>query len=1091
MTFDSINSNNYTMKTKFNGILTLLLAFIVQVSFAQDRTISGTVSDESGPLPGVTVLKKGTTQGTETDFDGKFSIQAKTGDVLVFSFVGMKTTEKTVGASSTYNVVMSSDNLLEEVVVTALGITKKKDEDLSSSTTVKTETLQKSGESGLIQGLAGKTSGLKITRNSGDPGAGAYIQIRGQNTINGSSSPLIILDGVPISNTSVGGGTDGVTQQSRLNDINAEDIENVTVLKGAAAAAVWGTGAANGVIIIKTKSGRAGGKKVSVNIKNTIAIDKINIEFEKQTKFGQGYPAWWYGGTDYSSEAAFWIPNVALSWGDKISTRSGGADDVIVGNERFESISGNVIYPIENKNSREIFNKKNRDAVFGNGYTWDKSISINFSGDDSNTYLSYSDWDQQGIIKGKSSYRRQTVRLNHSANLTEDITIRFNSSYAKIKSNRIQQGSNLSGLYLGYLRTPNDFDNSDYKGTYYNENNIPTANSHRGFRNYLGTSAPIYNNPLWTINEQDNPNKVERFTVSPQLTWNLKENLTLTARYGLDYYNDYRETFFPVNSAGDTAPGIYEQTEITEKTENFNIFLQSTHDISDNFNLSWILGASLDKNQYSSIGGRSTQFTNPDVGDLRIFGNATAENEFPSNYRQETRKSGAYATINADFFNQVLVELTGRYERPSTLEKNIFYPSASLGWKFSENIDSNFLSFGKIRASYGEVGIEPSPYLKSTTFSPGGITSSWGDALDAAAYGNPFTRSVTLGNPNLKEERVKEFEIGTDLRFFNSRATLGFTYYDRKTEDAILFIDVPSTTGFSSTPANAATITNKGFEVDLGVKVIDNQNFKWNVDLNFSKNKNVVEDLSGVKSIFLAGFTGTSSRVVEGEAMGTLWGGRFARNDDGSYVLDSNGFPTLDLEEGILGDPNPDWIGGLGTNLSYKGITLSAQLETSQGNDHWTGTEGVLKYFGVHPETANETTADVDLTTYDGRVIPAGTTFRGNIGNFGGDDVALTEEWYLAEGGGFGNQSETFVQDASWTRLREVSLGYSFPKSVLDQIGLSNLEFIVSGRNLALWTDIEGFDPDLNLTGASKGRGLDYFTNPSTKSFLFTLKLGF
>lgn len=291
------------MKTKLQGFLTLILAFMMQITFAQDRIISGTVSDETGPLPGVNVLKKGTTLGVETDFDGKFSVKAKTGDILVFSFVGMKTIEKTVGSSNNITVIMTSDNVLDEVVVTALGLTKKKDEDLSSSTTVKTETLQKSGESGLIQGLAGKTSGLKITRNSGDPGAGAYIQIRGQNTINGSASPLIILDGVPIANTSVGGGTDGVTQQSRLNDINSEDIENVTVLKGAAAAAVWGTGAANGVIIIKTKSGKAGGKRVSVNIKNTIAIDKINIEFEKQDKFGQGYPSWWFGGTDYSSEA--------------------------------------------------------------------------------------------------------------------------------------------------------------------------------------------------------------------------------------------------------------------------------------------------------------------------------------------------------------------------------------------------------------------------------------------------------------------------------------------------------------------------------------------------------------------------------------------------------------------------------------------------------------------------------------------------------------------------------------------------------------------------------------------------------------------
>jgi hypothetical protein len=225
--------------------------------------------------------------------------------------------------------------------------------------------------------------------------------------------------------------------------------------------------------------------------------------------------------------------------------------------------------------------------------------------------------------------------------------------------------------------------------------------------------------------------------------------------------------------------------------------------------------------------------------------------------------------------------------------------------------------------------------------------------------------------------------------------------------------------------------------------------------------------------------------------MASLWGTGFQHAENGDYVLDVNGFPLIDPEERVLGDPNPDWIGGVGTTLNFYGFSLSAQLETSQGNDHWTGTEGVLKFFGIHPETANESTASQDLKTFDGRTIPSGTTFRGNIGNFGGNDVALTEEWYLSNGGGFGNQSETFVQDASWTRLRELSLGYSLPTNLIERAGLDRFEILLTGRNLFLWTDIEGFDPDINLTGASKGRGLDYFTNPATQSYIVTLKFGF
>ena len=244
-------------------------------------------------------------------------------------------------------------------------------------------------------------------------------------------------------------------------------------------------------------------------------------------------------------------------------------------------------------------------------------------------------------------------------------------------------------------------------------------------------------------------------------------------------------------------------------------------------------------------------------------------------------------------------------------------------------------------------------------------------------------------------------------------------------------------------------------------------------------------------NVFLNGFSGVSSRAVEGEPMAVLWGNGFLRDDSNNYVLDVNGFPLVDPEQSVLGDPNPDWIAGLGTTLRLYGFTLSARFETSQGNDHWTGTAGVLKYFGIHPETANETVAQTDLKTFDGRTISSGTIFRGNVDNFGGEDVALTEEWYLSTGGGFGTQSESFVQDASWTRLRELSLGYTIKPELISRTALTHFEIIFSGRNLFLWTDIEGFDPDINLTGPTKGRGLDYFTNPATQSYIVTFIFGF
>ncbi|MCR9066667.1 MAG: carboxypeptidase-like regulatory domain-containing protein, partial [Cytophagales bacterium] len=393
-------------------VLLLLCFFVALGANAQEIRVSGNVKalEDDFALPGVTVQVKGGTQGTQTDASGNYAITATKGQTLVFSFIGMETREVLVGNQSIINVVLNAaENQLNEVVVlTALGLERKKDDDLSSSTLIDADALKRSGESGVIQGLSGKTSGLTIVRNSGDPGAGAYIQIRGQNTISGSSSPLIILDGVPITNSSIGGGVDGVVQQSRLNDINPDDIANVTVLKGAAAAAVWGTGAANGVILIQTKRGNNRNKKVSVDFTNMTSFDVINREFEKQDKFGQGYPLIQETGRARDAYTYIWNPTSSLSWGDRIRDRTGGEDEVRVGNKRFEAPDGTVYYPILTKNDNTNYHQANRDQVFQTGFTWNKALSINMNSDNSSTYMSFSHWDQQGILKANSDYVRTT-----------------------------------------------------------------------------------------------------------------------------------------------------------------------------------------------------------------------------------------------------------------------------------------------------------------------------------------------------------------------------------------------------------------------------------------------------------------------------------------------------------------------------------------------------------------------------------------------------------------------------------------------------------------------------------------------------------
>ncbi|MEL6276705.1 MAG: TonB-dependent receptor plug domain-containing protein, partial [Bacteroidota bacterium] len=389
----------------------LLWAMVIGVmcTALHAQTIRGNVSDDSGePLIGASVLVKGTSTGTVSDVDGNFSLTVpEGGEALIISYTGFNSQEVAlVPGTTAYDISLSEGVTMSDVVVTAIGIERRRDEDLSSATLIETDVLQRSGETGVIQGLAGKTSGVTITRNTGDPGAGAYIQIRGQNTILGDASPLIILDGVPISNSSVGNSTAGVVQQSRLNDINPDDIESITVLKGASAAAVYGTGAANGVLVIKTKRGRTAGRRFTVNGGITYGIDEVNVEYDKQDAFGQGFPNT-FNGSPYS-DFGYYVNNTSLSWGDRIADRSG--TDVVdqTGGFFTGDQTGAVYYPITDKQNTETFNESNREQVFQTGQMLDVNFGVNFRGENSNTYFSFSHLDQEGVMRGNSDYTRNT-----------------------------------------------------------------------------------------------------------------------------------------------------------------------------------------------------------------------------------------------------------------------------------------------------------------------------------------------------------------------------------------------------------------------------------------------------------------------------------------------------------------------------------------------------------------------------------------------------------------------------------------------------------------------------------------------------------
>jgi TonB-linked SusC/RagA family outer membrane protein len=1090
---------------KFSLIVAMLL-FTVSATFAQ-RTVTGTITDESGEaLISVNVVVKGSTTGTVTDLDGKYSISVPDGsNILVFSYTGFNTEEVELGASNVVDVVMTEGILLNDVVVTALGLKADPDKQGTSSSQVGGKKIVNSGETGVIQGLSGKASGVAITRNTGDPGAGAYIQIRGQSTITGDLQPLIVVDGMPVYNSSINteANTGGVVEQSRLNDINPDDIESVQVLKGAAAAAQWGTRAANGVIIITTKRGRMDNKSFNVNFRSTVSVDQVNITHDLQNVYGQGV-------------SGNWAPNSPLTWGDRISSRAGGADVVDQTGEYFEATDGSLYYPITEKRSQDTYLQENLDQVFRNGFFTDNSLSISGGDENGSFFASFANLNQQGIMRGNSDYNRTNFRINADRRLGDKLKLSVNSAYIKTNSNRIQQGSNLNGLYLGMLRTSPDFSNTDHTGAHVSASGVRTERAHRAYRDYLGNRivgglpiGPVYNNPGWTIYEQENTSEVDRIVVGTELSYDPTNWLNITGRVGVDNYTDDRFTLYPVGSAAGLV-GL-EKNTIQETQSNADVFARASKSFSKNFSINGLVGFNFNERRYDRLGGSINSFILPYAP--ANLDNATPASSTTSDFSSTIRTAAAYFTASADLYDQLFLTVTGRQEAASTFgaaaQSSFFYPSASAAWQFTKLgalSNNSVLNFGKLRMGYGVVGIQPPVYASSTLYTSSSLVSGWGPTLNAGDYGQgSYTPSNRLGNINLRPERKTEFEIGTDLRFFQDRTSLSFTYYQNRTTDAIFAVDVPISTGFYDKLDNAATIENKGYELDINTLVYKQGDFSFDLGLNWFRNVNTVTDLNGVESIFLNGFTGSSSRAVEGHPMGALWAGSFQRDDNGNYILNDAGFPVVAPSEGVVGDPNPDWRGGLSATARWRGFGFNILFETSQGNDMWFGTEGVLRYFGVSAATAHDlvtfTPEQADATilsngaTVSGYYAPnddGNYTVRGTYEDFGGGDVFLDQSWYLANGGGFGPVGEQFVKDASWTRIREMALSYRLDsKGFREATKLSSIDFSLTGRNLVIWTQAEGVDPDTNLTGASNGRGLDYFTNPGTRSFLFTIKVAY
>ena len=1065
--------------------------------------VTGTITDDFGvPLPGVNVIIKNTSKGTSTDFDGNFSLNVEEGAILIISYIGFNTVEIVVGNQTVINVTLEEDaESLDTVVINALGFAVKTDRLGSAVSSVKAEAITRSGETSITNAIQGKMSGVNITRSNGDPGSGSNIRIRGANTISRGTQPLIIVDGIPISNSSSHGGAssstgNGTSQQSRLNDINPNDIETLQVLKGASAAALWGSRASNGVIVITTKSGKKGFR---VSLKTSLAFDEVNATAPLQSNYGQGLSGRFRYGYLHG-------------WGDEISDRAGGEDAFDTSGAYFiGDQTGKTYYDIPDgtssnlhggKNSKETFLKKNFDQVFQTGVLLEQSVSISAGDDNSNIFFSLGNTDHEGVIRN-NDYKRHTVNISANRTFNDFVSLKLKGKYSRVSANRIQQNSNVAGLLLGLYRNISDFDIEDYTGTYVDADGTERSNQHRSYRNPIGANLrdgitnAAYNNPLWTTNKQKAPNIVNRHIYSAELDVFPVEGLNVKLRGGIDTYNDDRTYLFPVGSARTgSQPRLegnltFENIGATEL--NFDAIAKYDTDLTENITSSFVLGWNVNDRKFN----RETTVGSDFTVNAEIYSLDNSRITQADNFLSHIRSNRGFLTTNIGLFDQLYIDLSGTIEAVSTIHRPFFYPAATAAWQLSNASffpKESIISFAKAGLSWGKVGIEPGIYRSRTNYE-GDFTYSNGlfGNLSSTNHGGGFRLNNQLGNADLRPEIKTEIETGLELRFFDNAISTSFTYYTNDISDILLDLDRAPSGGFTSIYTNGASIKNNGFEFEFNASLLrDNDNWSFSPYGNFATNTNEVTSLSGADIQPLTGFGTGDSVAAVGYQMGALFGGKLPRNADGSIELDSNGFPAGAPVYDIIGDPNPDWTGGLGFNVGFKNLSMNVLFDHSQGGDFYDFTRQINSQRGFSEESGNKVTIPtggiVDVT---GATYAAGDVVRGNLYDFGAGDVLLEQNWYRGNGAGNRGFGELWLQDATWTRLRELTLTYSLGQNLLGKLKLSAVNFSITGRNLVLWTDVIGNDPDKNFAGVDNSRGLDYYTNPSTKSFLFNLNITF
>jgi TonB-linked SusC/RagA family outer membrane protein len=1087
----------------------LLVCSLWLPALAQERKVSGVVksSDDGGTMPGVSVVLKGSSKGTNTDASGAYSISVpEKGGRLVFSFVGSATQEVEVGNKSVIDVKLLSDSKqLGEVVVTAVGIQRDKKAISYAISNVNGQDLQQRSEPDPLRALSGKVPGVNITAGNGAPGAGTRITIRGNNSFTGNNQPLFVVDGIPFDNSvnQTGGYNTNTVTTNRAYDIDPNNIEAMTVLKGAAASALYGSRAANGVIVITTKSGSKSARKgLEINVNSSYSVENISTVPDYQDTYTQGSSQNYSGG---------FIGNWGTVFPAEVDRVNAG-----LGFDRYSKVidpdfpAGTVPHPLVDAtvpygfarypsafpglvqaNGRGIAVPLVPHDIIGGffrqGRVLENGIQINSTGDKTSLNASVSRTKNEGIIPS-SFTDRTTLSFGGNATLTNKINVGGSVAYTNTNQQSPQSGAGYYADYGGLASAGSIYSRLFYLPRNYDLNNYP-------FENPVDGSNVFYralDNPLWTAKYNLYNSSVNRIYGNMTLTYDVTPWLNLTARGGLNTYSETRKNV--LRPGGSFVPlGAVSRQDLTKTEVDFTFLATAQHDFSDKFNAKLLVGFNPNQRTYTESGISGAPVIDPNV--LTIGGTL---NQNAYDYKSTRRLYGLFSELTMGYNNFVFLTASVRNDHSSTLpaaNNSYYYPALSSSFVFTEvlNLPKNILNFGKLRVAYAKVGKDADPYQVNTAYNLG-RTFYNGTAISTA------TLPSQLNNVGLKPEFTTELELGAELQFFNNRIGIDLARFDRVSTDLIVTRELPRTTGFSTEITNAGKISNKGWELGLTlVPIRTSSGLTWTSFVAYTRILSKVEDAGPGGEIFIGG-TGLSSLGTifrNGLPYGQIIGSVNARDDAGNLLINpSTGLPIRAASSQIIGDPNTKYTIGWTNTVTYKNFNLNILVDYKAGGSLFSSTAASLLLRGQLKNSEDREGMRVipgvlgDPSTYK-PLLADGKPIKNTI-------AMSAFQYHFTDGYGAYGADEVNIYDATVVRLREVSLGYSVPKAFLQKYAkvLGSLRLSASGRNLWFYAPnmLPGlnFDPEvLSNFADSNIQGFDLGASPSTRRFGLNLNASF